>query len=311
MRLDRVTRTGTSMLAQITPMPETYERTLEVDAHVRRIQELIEKALSLASGLAEELRALVMNIEDPLRLAYVLGTLLDMRPADKQALLEESDLVKKLQAIATSLTREVSLLELKGKIESQAQQEMTDAQRQYYLRQQMKAIQQELGEGEGNELAELRKRVEDAKLPEFIASVANRELNRLGQMTGASPEYQMIRTYLDWLLDIPWSVMTTDRLDPVEARRVLDEDHYDLDKVKERIVEYLAVRKMKGDMKGPILCFVGPARRRQDVARPVDRARDGAQVRPHLAGRRARRGRDPRAPPHLHRVDAGTHRHRR
>ena len=131
VRLDRVTRTGTSMLAQITPLPENYERTLEVDAHVRRIQELIDKALSLASGLSEELRALVMNIEDPLRLAYVLGTLLDMRPADKQALLEESDLVKKLQAIATSLTREVSLLELKGKIESQAQQEMTDAQRQY------------------------------------------------------------------------------------------------------------------------------------------------------------------------------------
>jgi ATP-dependent Lon protease len=295
VRLDRVSRTGTSMLAQITPMPETYERTLEVDAHVRRIQELIEKALSLASGLAEELRALVMNIEDPLRLAYVLGTLLDMRPADKQALLEESDLVKKLQAIATSLTREVSLLELKGKIESQAQQEMTDAQRQYYLRQQMKAIQQELGEGEGNELAELRKRVEDAKLPEFIASVANRELNRLGQMTGASPEYQMIRTYLDWLLDVPWSVKTTDRLDPTEARRVLDEDHYDLDKVKERIVEYLAVRKMKGDMKGPILCFAGPpgvgkTSLGQSIARAMERkfvrislggVRDEAEIRGH------------------------------
>ena len=295
VRLDRVTRTGTSMLAQITPMPETYERTLEVDAHVRRIQELIEKALSLASGLAEELRALVMNIEDPLRLAYVLGTLLDMRPADKQALLEESDLVKKLQAIATSLTREVSLLELKGKIESQAQQEMTDAQRQYYLRQQMKAIQQELGEGEGNELADLRKRVEDAKLPEFIASVASRELNRLGQMTGASPEYQMIRTYLDWLLDVPWSIMTTDRLDPTEARRVLDEDHYDLDKVKERIVEYLAVRKMKGDMKGPILCFAGPpgvgkTSLGQSIARAMERkfvrislggVRDEAEIRGH------------------------------
>ena len=295
VRLDRVTRTGTSMLAQITPMPETYERTLEVDAHVRRIQELIEKALSLASGLAEELRALVMNIEDPLRLAYVLGTLLDMRPADKQALLEESDLVKKLQAIATSLTREVSLLELKGKIESQAQQEMTDAQRQYYLRQQMKAIQQELGEGEGNELAELRKRVEDAKLPEFIASVANRELSRLGQMTGASPEYQMIRTYLDWLLDVPWSATTTDRLDPTEARRVLDEDHFDLDKVKERIVEYLAVRKMKGDMKGPILCFAGPpgvgkTSLGQSIARAMERkfvrislggVRDEAEIRGH------------------------------
>ena len=295
VRLDRVTRTGTSMLAQITPLPENYERTLEVDAHVRRIHELIDKALSLASGLSEELRALVMNIEDPLRLAYVLGTLLDIRPAEKQSLLEENDLVKKLQVIASALTREVSLLELKGKIESQAQQEMTDAQRQYYLRQQMKAIQQELGEGDSNELAELRKRVEDAKLPELIAAVANRELNRLGQMTGASPEYQMIRTYLDWLLDIPWSVTTTDRLDPVEARRVLDADHYDLDKVKERIVEYLAVRKMKGDMKGPILCFVGPpgvgkTSLGQSIARAMERkfvrislggVRDEAEIRGH------------------------------
>ena len=248
VRLDRVTRVGTSMLAQITPLPEVYERTLEVDAHIRRIQELVDKALSLSSGLSEELRTMVMNIEDPLRLAYVLGTLLDMRPPDKQALLEENDLLKKLQAIAAALVREVSLLELKGKIESQAQQEMSDAQRHYYLRQQLKAIQQELGDGEGNELAELRTRIDAAKLPEAVAVVATRELNRLSQMTGASPEYQMIRTYLDWLLDIPWAVTTTDRLDPVEARRVLDEDHYDLDKVKERIVEYLAVRKMKGDM---------------------------------------------------------------
>ena len=156
------------MRAQITPLPERVERTIEVDAHVRRIQELIEKALSLATGLSEELRGVVMNIDDPLRLAYVLATLLDMKPADKQALLEENDLLKKLEAIAAALTREVSLLELKGKIESQAQQEMTDAQRQYYLRQQLKAIQQELGEGEGNELAELRKRIEDAKLPEAV-----------------------------------------------------------------------------------------------------------------------------------------------
>jgi ATP-dependent Lon protease len=295
VRLDRVTRVGTSMLAQITPLPEDYERTLEVDAHIRRIQELIDKALSLSSGLSEELRTMVMNIEDPLRLAYVLGTLLDMRPPDKQALLEENDLLKKLQAIATALVREVSLLELKGKIESQAQQEMSDAQRQYYLRQQLKAIQQELGDGEGNELAELRTRIDSAKLPEAVAVVAARELNRLSQMTGASPEYQMIRTYLDWLLDIPWAVTTTDRLDPVEARRVLDEDHYDLDKVKERIVEYLAVRKMKGDMKGPILCFVGPpgvgkTSLGQSIARAMSRkfvrislggVRDEAEIRGH------------------------------
>src|SRR4029434_10953341 len=122
----------------------------------------------------------------------------------------------KLEAVAGALTREVSLLELKGKIESAAQQEMTDAQRQYYLRQQLKAIQQELGEGEGNEIAELRKRVEDAKLPESAHIVAMREVDRLARMTAASPEYQMLRTYIDWLLDIPWSVTTEDRIDPIE-----------------------------------------------------------------------------------------------
>jgi ATP-dependent Lon protease len=262
---------------------------------VRRIQELIDKALSLATGLSEELRAVVMNIDDPLRLAYVLATLLDMKPAEKQAVLEENDLVKKLSAIANSLTREIELLELKGKIESQAQQEMTDAQRQYYLRQQLKAIQQELGEGEGNEIAELRKRVEDAKLPDTVAAAALREVDRLGRMGAASPEYQMLRTYIDWILDVPWTVITEDRLDPVEARRVLDEDHYDLDKVKERIVEYLAVRKLKGDMKGPILCFVGPpgvgkTSLGQSIARAMSRkfvrislggVRDEAEIRGH------------------------------
>jgi len=295
VRADVVTRVGTSMRAQITPLPEPYERTIEVEAHVRRIQELIDKALSLATGLSEELRAVVMNIDDPLRLAYVLATLLDMKPAEKQDVLEENDLVKKLAAIANSLTREISLLELKGKIESQAQQEMTDAQRQYYLRQQLKAIQQELGEGEGNELAELRKRIENAKLPETVAAAAMREVDRLGRMGPASPEYQMLRTYIDWILDVPWSVTTPDRLDPVEARRVLDEDHYDLDKVKERIVEYLAVRKLKGDMKGPILCFVGPpgvgkTSLGQSIARAMSRkfvrislggVRDEAEIRGH------------------------------
>ena len=295
VRADVLSRTGTSMRAQITPLPESFERTIEVDAHVRRIQDLIEKALSLATGLSEELRGVVMNIDDPLRLAYVLATLIDMKPADKQALLEENDLLKKLQAVSAALMREVSLLELKGKIESQAQQEMTDAQRQYYLRQQLKAIQQELGESEGNELAELRKRIEDARLPETVNGAAMREVDRLARMGPASPEYQMLRTYIDWLLDVPWSVTTPDRLDPVEARKVLDDDHYDLDKVKERIVEYLAVRKLKGDMKGPILCFVGPpgvgkTSLGQSIARAMARTfvrmslggiRDEAEIRGH------------------------------
>ncbi|MBI2187142.1 MAG: endopeptidase La [Acidobacteria bacterium] len=295
VRAEIVTRTGTSMRARVTPMPEPVERTIEVEAHVRRLQELIEKALSLATGLSEELRAVVINIDDPLRLVYVLATLLDLKPADKQALLEEDNLLKKLEAIAASLTREISLLELKGKIESQAQQEMSDAQRQYYLRQQLKAIQQELGEGEGTELAELRKRIDDAKLSEAIHTAAMREVDRLSRMGPASPEYQMLRTYIDWLLDVPWAVTTTDRIDPVEARKVLDEDHYDLDKVKERIVEYLAVRKLKGDMKGPILCFVGPpgvgkTSLGQSIARAMVRkfvrlslggVRDEAEIRGH------------------------------
>ncbi len=295
VRADVMTRTGTSMRAQITPLPESYERTIEIDAHVRRIQELIEKALSLSTGLSEELRGVVMSIEDPLRLAYVLATLLDMKPADKQGILEATDLLKKLQMISEALAREVSLLELKGKIESQTQQEMTDAQRQYYLRQQLKAIQQELGEGEGNELAEIRTRIEDAKLPESVHTVAMREVDRLARMSPASPEYQMLRTYVDWVLDIPWPVVTEDRLDLAEARRVLDEDHYDLDKVKERIVEHLAVRKLKGDMKGPILCFVGPpgvgkTSLGQSIARAMSRKfvrislggiRDEAEIRGH------------------------------
>ena len=285
VRADAVTRTGTSMRAQITPLPETVERTIEVDAHVRRIQELIEKALSLSTGLSEELRSVVMNIDDPLRLLYVLASLLDMKPAEKQSLLEENDLTKKLQTIVNALTREISLLELKGKIESQAQQEMSDAQRQYYLRQQLKAIQQELGEGEGNEIAEMRKRIEDAKLPEAVHTAAMREVDRLARMGPASPEYQMIRTYIDWLLDVPWSVTTPDRIDPVEARKVLDEDHYDLDKVKERIVEYLAVRKLKGDMKGPILCFVGaPGVGKTSLGQSIARAMSRKFVRISLGG---------------------------
>jgi ATP-dependent Lon protease len=295
VRADVFSRTGTTLRAQITPLPEKAEKTIEVEAHVRRIQELIEKALSITTGLSEELRDVVMHIEDPLRLVYILATLIDIKPVDKQTLLEEDDILKKLAAIATALTREVSLLELKGKIESQAQQEMSDAQRQYYLRQQLKAIQQELGEGEGNELAELRKRIEDAKLPESINEQAMREVDRLSRMPAASPEYQMLRTYIDWLLDVPWPATTEDRIDPVEARRVLDEDHYDLDKVKERIVEYLAVRKLKGDMKGPILCFVGPpgvgkTSLGQSIARAMARkfvrislggVRDEAEIRGH------------------------------
>ncbi|MDQ3348236.1 MAG: endopeptidase La [Acidobacteriota bacterium] len=284
--------------ALLKPLPETAERSIDIDARMRRLQELVDRALSLATGLSPDVKTLVMSLDDPLRIAYLLASLLDMKPEDKQRLLEENSLSIKLDAVSMVLSREIEVLELKGQIESRAEKEMTDAQRQYVLRQQLKAIQTELGEGDG-ESAELRKRVADAALPEAVAAMAGREVDRLERMTPASPEYQMIRTYLDWILDVPWDRVTDDRLDPVEARRVLDEDHYDLDKVKERIVEYLAVQKLRnrrdgegpdggesqpttapgvtrsGDfgaparrdrgagapgvkMKGPILCFVGP-----------------------------------------------------
>jgi ATP-dependent Lon protease len=236
--------------ALVKPLPETSDRTIEIEAHVRRLQELVDRALSLATGLAPEVKTLVSSLDDPLRIVYILASLLDMRPEDKQKLLEENSLAVKLDAVSMALSREIEVLELKGQIQSKAEKEMTDAQRQYMLRQQLKAIQAELGEGEG-EAAEIRRRVIDAQLPGPVADAALREVDRLERMTPASPEYQMIRTYLDWVLDIPWSTTTDDRLDPVEARRVLDEDHYDLDKVKERIVEYLAVQKLRQSQREP------------------------------------------------------------
>lgn len=294
-RIDSTTATGSMLRAHVTPLPDATDRSVGIDAYVRRLHELVDRALSLTSALSQDVKQIVAGIEDPLRLAYLLGSLLDASPENKQRLLETDPLVSKLEVAHELLSREVEVLELKGKIESQAQQEMTDAQRQYYLRQQLKAIQNELGEGEGREIAELRERLISAALPEHVQTAANRELDRLGRMTPASPEYQMLRTYIDWVLDVPWSTTTEDRLDPVEARRTLDEDHHDLDRVKERIVEYLAVRKLKGDMKGPILCFVGPpgvgkTSLGQSIARAMGRkfvrislggVRDEAEIRGH------------------------------
>jgi len=300
--------------ALVKPLPEPVERSIEIDARVRRLQELVDRALSLATGLSPDIKTLVTSLDEPLRIVYLLASLLDMKAEDKQRLLEENSLEVKLDAVATALAREIDVLELKGRIESRAEKEMTDAQRQYVLRQQMKAIQSELGEGD-SEVQELRRRVTDAHLPERVATAAMREVDRLERMTPASPEYQMLRTYIDWVLDIPWEKPTDDRLDPIEARRVLDEDHYDLDKVKERIVEYLAVQKLRqrsGDrgapaepgrgigtpgatMKGPILCFVGPpgvgkTSLGQSIARAMNRkfvrmslggVRDEAEIRGH------------------------------
>ena len=283
-----------AMLALVKALPEPSERSIEIDAHVRRLQELVDRALSLATGLSPDIKALVGSLDDPLRIAYLMASLLDIKAEQKQRLLEENSLVAKLDIVSSALAREIEVLALKSRIESQAEKEMTEAQRQYLLRQQLKAIHTELGEGDG-EGPEIRARVTEANLPEPVAAVALREVDRLERMTPASPEYQMIRTYLDWVLDVPWSRTTEDRLDPVAARQALDDDHYDLDKVKERIVEYLAVRKLKGDLKGPILCFVGPpgvgkTSLGQSIARAMNRkfvrlslggVRDEAEIRGH------------------------------
>jgi ATP-dependent Lon protease len=285
VRVSRIERSGDCLMASVTAHPEQVEQSIEVEAYVRGLRELIDRALSLASGLSQDLRAIVLSIEEPLRLGYLVASLLDMKSEDKQALLEEDRLIDKLKTVAAALGREISLLELKNKIESEAQQEMTDAQRQYYLRQQLKTIQEQLGEKEGAEIQELHERIAKANLPEAVATVADREVDRLARMTPASPEYQMIRTYVDWILDVPWSVTTGDRLDPVEARRVLDEDHYDLDKVKERIVEFLAVRTLKGDMHGPILCFVGaPGVGKTSLGQSIARAMNRKFIRISLGG---------------------------
>jgi ATP-dependent Lon protease len=300
-RAESVAKSGRSLRATVSPAPEQFERTLEIDAHIRRLHELIERTLTATTGIGQELRGIVSGIDDPLRLAYLLASLVGMKTDEKQQILESESVLAKLQAVAAALTREITVLELKTKIESEAQQEMSEAQREYFLREQLKAIQAELGEGEKPEAQELRKRVTEAALPEQVLAVANREIERLERMPPASPEYQMIRTYIDWVLDVPWSKTTEDRLDPPAARQVLDEDHYDLDKVKERIVEYLAVQKLKArktgslSLKGPILCFVGPpgvgkTSLGQSIARAMNRnfvrislggVRDEAEIRGH------------------------------
>src|SRR5256886_14700158 len=185
-RVDAITRSGLALRATVSSAADAAERSIEIDAYVRRIHELVDRGLSLATGLSQELRGLVSGIDDPLRLVYVLASLLDMKADEKQQILEHDQLIDKLQAVSKALGREIELLEMKNKIESAAQQEMTDAQRQYYLRQQLKAIQQELGEGEKTEVQELRKRLADAVLPESIAKFAERELERLERMTPAS-----------------------------------------------------------------------------------------------------------------------------
>ena len=228
--------------------------------------------------LPEELQLAAANVDDPSALCHLIASTLRLKTDERQELLEQVNVEERLRAVSLILSREVEMSELGSKIQSQVASEIDKGQREFFLRQQLKAIQDELGEGDEQqaEVNELRGLIEEKNLPEHVLKAALRELSRLEKLPSAAAEYGVIRTYLDWIISLPWTEYTEDDLDLEHARQILDEDHFDLEKVKERIIEYLAVSKLKNDLSGPILCFVGPPGRRQDLARSVDRARRSA-----------------------------------
>ncbi|HKG20998.1 MAG TPA: endopeptidase La, partial [Blastocatellia bacterium] len=247
--------------ATVEILPEPIrEETPEVEALRRNINALVQRALTLLPNIPNEVRNIIAGAEDSVRLAYFLGSVLELEVAQEQALLEANTESELLTLMHSYLAREVEVLDIRNKIASQAQEELGKAQRDYILREQMKQIQKELGdtEPEQAEAALLRERVESADLPEEVRKEADRELRRLERLPTAAPDYHVIRTYLEWILDLPWKMSTEDNLDLNNARAVLDEDHYDLDDIKDRILEHLAVIKLNPSTKAPIMCFVGP-----------------------------------------------------
>jgi ATP-dependent Lon protease len=234
--------------------------SVEAQALARTVREQFVSLISESSRLSDELQILAMNIEDPSRLADLVASNLELDIAGRQSFLEELDVVKRLQRAREELKRAIDALKIESEIREKVQNEMGRTQREYMLRQQLDQIRRELGEAEDGdaETEELRKRVDAAGMPEEAHKQAARELERLSQMPPAAAEHGVIRTYLEWMVELPWSRTSEDLLSPQEARRILDEDHWGLEKVKERIVEYIAVLALKRDLKGPILCFVGP-----------------------------------------------------
>lgn len=239
---------------------EQAETSLEVEALMRNVKELVDKSLALGKSFLPDIIVLIENIEEPGRLADLVASNLGLKAEQAQELLEQTDPIERLTRISEILNREVDLLLVQQKIQSDVKGEIDKTQREYFLREQLKAIQKELGEidEKTEEILELRKKIEKARMPEKVEKEAIKQINRLEKMHQDSAEAGTIRTYIDWLVEIPWSKGTKDKLDIKRAKKVLDEDHYDLEKIKERILEYLGVRKLKAKMKGPILCFVGP-----------------------------------------------------
>ena len=246
--------------ARVEPLEEAVVESVELQALQRTVVELFQKMVSLVPNVPEEVKVIVVNITDPGRLADFVAANLSLALPERQRVLEIVDVKDRLARIVELLNREVETLEIASKIQSEVHDEMAKTQREYYLREQMKAIQRELGQSDDKaaEIDELRQKLKDAKLPEEAQREADRELDRLARIPPASAEYTVARTYLDWIIELPWSVSTEDNLDINHGAEILDEDHHDLEKVKDRILEFLAVRKLKPEGKGPILCFVGP-----------------------------------------------------
>jgi ATP-dependent Lon protease len=240
--------------------PFITEITLETEALMRNVREELERIVSYGKLLSPDLMFILESVDDPGRLADLVASNLDLTVEKAQEILEILDPIERLKALNELLGKEVQVLTMQAKIQSQAKEEITKTQREYFLREQMRAIRSELGEADErtDEFKTLHQKIKRAKMPKEVEKEARRELERLEQMHPDAAEASMVRTYLDWLIEMPWSKETTDNTDLHQAKKVLDEDHYDLEKVKERILEYLSVHKLKKKMKGPILCFIGP-----------------------------------------------------
>jgi len=260
VRVEEFTSQDPFFEARVTLLEEQKGDPLETEALQKTILAQYEKLASLVPNIPQEMVAALQRYDNPSRLVDTIAFNLNVNLAEKQAILEETSVVQRLRMLTAVLARELQVVELGSKIQSEVIDKMNKAQRDYFLKEQMKAIQKELGEGDdrAREVEELKARIAKARMPKEVEQVALKEVDRLAMMHPSAAEYTVSRTYLDWLIELPWSKRTRDRLDVKRAQRCLDEDHYGLQKVKDRIVEYLAVQQLKKDLKGPILCLVGP-----------------------------------------------------
>ncbi|MDX9858818.1 MAG: endopeptidase La [candidate division Zixibacteria bacterium] len=259
VRIKRFATTEPYLSGEVEEIDEVNTDPVKTEAQQRTILTAIKKLVELAPYLNEEFHVSVINQDTISKQADFIASNLNITLEDKQAVLAERDVLQRLKKLYQWISKEIEVLELSQKIQAEAASELGKSQREYILREQLKAIRRELGEADGKaELDEFDIKIKEARMPEYAEKAAFKELDRLRQMSPSSAEYTVSRTYLDWLVALPWSVSTKDILDLKKAKRILDEDHYDLEKVKDRILEHLAVRKLKADIKGPIICFVGP-----------------------------------------------------